>query len=341
MFGWHFAYEERVHLVWLALALVGGLAALELRGRGSLGALLSPVMQHRLVVRPSVGRIAARLTLVLLALLAGVGALMRPQVYGETESLRGGQASADVIVVLDVSKSMLAEDAMPNRLGKAKAEIANLARALRGDRFGLVAFAGRASLLCPLTPDEAFFDLVLRGVDTSSVSRGGTRIGDAIRLATKSFPAQLGPKLIVLITDGEDQDSAPMDAANDAKVAGVRVIAVGLGSTDPEGSEIIITDPKTHAKTPMMHDGVVVKSRLDGELLEQIATTTEGAYVPAGTAALDLEQIVHDHVQPIINQATDASERVVKGERYPWLVLASIIFLVGAAGVGATAGRRS
>jgi Ca-activated chloride channel family protein len=282
----------------------------------------------------------ARLGLVLLALLAGVGALMRPQAIGETSSVSSTRASADVIVVLDVSKSMLAEDAAPNRLERAKAEIARMARELRGHRLGLIAFAGRAVLLCPLTPDEAFFDLVLRGVDVGSVSRGGTRIGDAVRLATKSFPTGLGPKLIVLITDGEDQESAPQDAAAEARDAGVRIVAVGLGSTDPEGSEIIITDPKTHAKTPMMHDGVIVKSRLDGVTLEQMATTTEGVYVPAGVSALDLEAIVDEHVQPIVREEIAKAERVIPAERYPWLVLASIICLLGAAGIGATAGRR-
>jgi Ca-activated chloride channel family protein len=298
-------------------------------------------MQRRLVVRPSVARIAARLGLVALALIAGVLALMRPQARGETVTMSSSRVSADVIVVLDVSKSMLAEDALPNRLERAKAEIGRMARQLRGHRLGLVAFAGRAVLLCPLTPDEAFFDLVLSGVDTRSVSRGGTRIGDAVRLAVKAFPAGPGPKLIVLITDGEDHESSPVDAAGDARDAGVRIVAVGLGSAEGEGSEIVITDPKTHAKTPMMHDGVLVHSRLDSATLEEMATTTEGVYVPAGTSALDLEAIVHQHVQPILREEADAAVRVIPAERYPWLVLLAILALVAAAGVGATAGRRS
>ncbi len=341
MFGWHFAYGERAWLVWVALAIVGGLAALELRGRGALAGLLSPVMQRRLVVQPSVTRIVARLGLIAIALLAGVGAILRPQAQGETVTTSTSRVSADVIVVLDVSKSMLAEDTQPNRLERAKVEIARMARQLRGHRLGLVAFAGRATLLCPLTPDEAFFDLVLKGVDTRSVSRGGTRIGDAIRTAIKAFPTGMGPKLIVLITDGEDHESAPLDAANEARDAGVRIVAVGLGTTDEAGSEIIITDPKTHAKTPMLHDGVPVRSRLDGDTLETIAQTTEGVYVPAGVNALDLESIVREHVQPIVREAADASVRVVPAERYPWLVLVSILALVAAIGVGATAGRRS
>lgn len=341
MFGWEFAYEDRAWLIWVALAIVGGLAALELRGRGALAGLLSPVMQRRLVVQPSVARTAARLGFIALALIAGVGALMRPQAQGETVTTQSSRMSADVIVLLDVSRSMLAEDAAPNRLGRAKVEIARMARQLRGHRLGLVAYAGRAALLCPLTPDAAFFDLVLKGVDTRSVARGGTQMGDAIRLAVKAFPAGLGPKLIVLVTDGEDHESAPLEAAAEARDAGVRIVAVGLGGDDPDGAEIVITDPKTKAKTPLLHDGVPVRVKLDGALLEQIATTTEGVYVPAGTSALDLESIVHEHVQPIVREAADASVRVIPAERYPWLVLVAILALIAAVGVGATAGRRS
>jgi Ca-activated chloride channel family protein len=337
MFGWTFVHQPRVHLVWVALAIVAGLAFLELRGRGSLGALLSPLMQRRLVLRPSLERTIARLALVLVALLAGILALMRPQARGETVSVAGSRVAADVIVVLDVSKSMLAEDTSPNRLTRAKVELAAMARQLRGHRLGIVAFAGRAVLLCPLTPDHAFFDLVLGGIDTRSVSRGGTRIGDAVRTAVGAFPSGPGAKLIVLITDGEDHESAPLDAAKAAAEAGVRIVAVGLGSE--EGSPIVITDPKTGAKTPMLHDGSPVVSRLDGKTLREMAATTEGVYVPAGTSALDLESIVREHIQPIVREEADAAQRVIPAERYPWMVLLSLLALFAAVAVGSRAGR--
>jgi Ca-activated chloride channel family protein len=259
---------------------------------------------------------------------------MRPQARGEAVAVGGGRTSADVIVVLDVSKSMLAEDAAPNRLVRAKAEIQSMARQLRGYRLGLVAFAGRAVLLCPLTPDQAFFDLVLSGVDTRSVSRGGTRIGDAGRTAVKGFPDGDGPKLLVLITDGEDHESGPLDAAKEAAEAGVRIVAVGLGSDEGEGSEIVMTDPQTGAKTPLMHDGVIVHSRLDSATLAQMAAATDGVYVPAGTAALDLQSILEKHIQPMVREEADASVRVIPAEKYRWAVLLAMIALIGAAAVG-------
>ena len=330
--SWHLAYPDRVWYVWVAIVVIGLLAALELRGRGSLGALLSPLMQRRLVIRPSVGATIVRLGLIGCALLASVVALMRPQGRGETIA---GSTSADVIIVLDVSKSMLAEDTAPNRLARAKAEIREMARQMRGYRLGLVAFAGRAALLCPLTPDQAFFDLVVSGVDTRSVSRGGTRIGDAIRTALEGFPPGPGAKLLVLITDGEDHESGPLDAAAEAADQGVRIVAVGLGSDQGEGSEIMLTDPQTGAKTPLLHDGVPVKSKLDSDTLREMTAATDGVYVPVGTAALDLRSILDEHIKPMVTEESDAAVRTIPTERYPWAVMIAILALMGAAAVGA------
>ncbi len=336
---WDWVHPGRVHWLWAVLALVAALAALEWRGRDALGRFLSPVMQRRLVTRPSVGRTVARLVLVTVALFACVLALMRPRSVAGGETVISSRVAADVVVVLDVSKSMLAEDVAPNRLVRARAEIAGMVKQLDGQRVGLVVFAGRAVTLCPLTPDQAFFNLALRGVDTRSVSRGGTRIGDAVRTAVKAFPTGPGAKLIVLITDGEDHESDPLEAARQAKAAGVRVVAVGLGSE--QGSPIVITDPKTGARTDMLHDDQPVISRLDGETLRKMALETDGAYVPAGTSALDLESIVREHITPILRAEADQALRVVPAEEYAWMVALALIALLAALGVGAYAERPS
>ena len=334
MIDWQFAEVGRIHLVWLALAAVIVLGVLELRGRTALGAFLSPVMQRRLTAQATMGRIAARLGLVLLALLAAIGALMRPQVRGETETVTQVQASADVMFVLDTSRSMLAEDAPPTRLARAKAEIAQLVGKLDRHRVGLVAFAGRAATMCPLTPDHAFFTTVLATVDTRSAGRGGTRVGEAIKAAVRGFPAGHGAKLIVLITDGDDQDPYSEDAAKLAAGAGIKVVAIGLGSET--GSEITLTDPATGAKTVLMYDGKPVISKLDGDRLRKIALVTEGAYIPAGTSAVDLESIMKTHVAPMVAAAVASAQRVIPAERYSYLVLASLIFLFAALWVGRT-----
>jgi Ca-activated chloride channel family protein len=331
---WQFAEVQRIHLVWLALAVVIALGVLELRGRSALGAFLSPVMQRRLTAQPTMARLAARLGLLLLAMLAAIGALMRPQVRGETETVTTIQATADVMFALDTSRSMLAEDAAPNRLARAKAEIAQLVGELEGHRVGLVAFAGRAAPMCPLTPDHSFFTTVLSTVNTRSAGRGGTRVGEAIKTAVRGFPAGPGAKLIVLITDGDDQDPYTEEAAKLARDAGIKIVAIGLGSET--GSEITLTDPQTGAKTKLMYDGKPVISKLDGEKLRKLALVTEGAYIPAGTSAVDLQSIMKTHVAPMVSAAVAQAQRVIPAERYTWLVLASLGLLLAALWVGRT-----
>ena len=339
IFTWSYRYPELVHLVWAALAIVVGLAVLELRSRGALAVFLSPVMQRRLTAQASVGRMVLRLCLVLLAMLAAVGALMRPQAKGETETVDATTPSADVVFVLDVSRSMLAEDTAPNRFVRAKAEIEQLLARLEGQRVGLVAFAGRAVQVCPLTPDHSFFSTVLASIDTKSAGKGGTKIGEAIKTAVRGFPDGAGnAKLIILITDGDDQDPYSEEAAKLARNAGVKIVAVGLGSE--AGSTITITVPETGAKKTLEHDGKPVISKLDGAQLRKVALVSEGVYIPAGTSALDLDSIVDGYITPLIREAEAKAVRRIPVEKFSWFVLASLVFLLGALWVGAGAGDR-
>ena len=340
MIDWTFVYPGRIHLVWAALAITALLVVLELRSRDALTAFLSPVMQRRLTAQASLGRVLVKLGLVLLAMLAAIGALMRPQGRGETEAVTASRESADVMFVLDTSRSMLAEDTAPNRLVRAKAEISQLVEKLGGHRVGLIAFAGRAAPVCPLTPDHSFFRTVLQTIDTRSAGRGGTKLGEAIKVALRGFSPGPGAKLIVLITDGDDQDPYSEEAAKAARDAGVKIVAVGLGDSE-KGSEITLTDPQTGAKKTLMDGGKPVISKLNAEQLRKIALVTEGAYIPAGTSAIDLDAIMESHVRPIIAAAAETAERRIPAEKYPWLVLASLVALLAALWVGSAADRRS
>jgi Ca-activated chloride channel family protein len=337
LFDWHYAHQERAPLIWVALAIIALLVFLELRARGMMDTFLSPVMQRRLTAQASTERMIGRLALLGASLLLAAWSLMQPQARGEMESVSTSTAAADVVFAIDTSRSMLAEDTAPNRLARAKAEIGQVVSRLEGHRVGLVAFAGRATLSCPLTPDHSFFTTVLSTIDTTSAGRGGTKIGEAIKVAVRGFPQGPGAKLIVLITDGDDQDPYSEEAAKLARDAGVKIITVGLGSET--GSQITLTDPQTGAKTTLMDEGTPVISKLNGEQLRKIALATEGAYVPAGTSAIDLDSIMESHVQPMVRAAADG-KRLIPVEQFQWLVLASFLCLLGALWVGAGAGDR-
>jgi Ca-activated chloride channel family protein len=333
---WTWQHTERVHLIWLALAFVIGLVALEVRSRGAMTAFLSQLMQRRLAAQSSFARTLTRIGFALACLVFGVLALMQPTARGETATVTTSDANADVLFVLDVSRSMLAVDASPTRLARAKAEIDNLVKQLEGDNVGLVVFAGRAVEMCALTMDYAYFSSVLATVDTTSAGRGGTKIGQAIKAGVQSFPANDGAKLIVLITDGDDQDQYTQDAAKAARDAGVKIVAIGIGSE--AGSTIDLKDPQTGAVSKLMHDGKPVISKLDAEALRKIALTTEGAYIPAGTSAVDLGAIMQSHVKPLIAEAKASALRPATAERFVWPLLASLVCLLIALWIGAGAG---
>jgi Ca-activated chloride channel family protein len=332
--SWTYLEQGRIHLVWAVIAVLALLVVLELQTRGAMSAFLSPVMQRRLTAQAGLERTIVKLALIGISLGCGIGALMRPRAPGESERVPLSHESADVMFVLDVSRSMLAEDAAPNRLAAAKAAIGVLSQVeLADDRVGLIAFAGRAALVCPLTPDHAFFETALADVDTRSAGKGGSKVGEAIKAATASFPAGQGAKLVVLITDGDDQDPYTQEAAKKARDAGVKIVAIGFGSE--AGAEIQLTDPQSGARAPLMHDGKPVISKLDAEALRKIALVTEGAYVPAGTNAVDLHAIVQSHVKPLMREANEKAYREIPAERFQWYVLGAMVSLLAALWVGA------
>jgi Ca-activated chloride channel family protein len=332
-----FADPVWVHALWVVLAFVAGLLWLERRGGSALDRFVSATMQSRLAFRPAAWRRSLRVALIGLAAAALVLALMRPQ-WG-LRYVATPRVGAEIMVCLDVSKSMLADDVAPSRLERAKAEIADLLPFLDGDRVGLIAFAGRASVLSPLTPDFAFLRLVLDSVDTESVTRGGTRIGEAIRKAVKGFGAPgESSRAILLVSDGEDHDSFPLDAAREAARVGIRIIAIGFG--DEAGSEIRIRDPRSGVRRPLLDaEGNPVRSRLDGELLRELALAAEGAYVPAGTGVLDLESIYREHIAGLTRGRLAARGRSVREEGYQWAVLLALVLLVGGVAIASGPGR--
>ena len=233
----------------------------------------------------------------------------------------------DVIFLLDVSKSMLAQDLKPNRLERAKLAILDTIDTLQGDRVALVVFAGNAVVKCPLTLDYGFFRLMLEDVTTDSISRGGTMIGDAVRTTLdEGFDDQVKEyKDIVLITDGEDHDSFPVEAAKRAGERGIRIIAIGLGDEN-EGHRIPVTNEQGE-KTFLKYKGQEVWSKLDADTLRKMVNVTPGGkYLNVATGTIDLG-MVYEKLIASAKKKSLQSETIKRYEEKFQIFLAVALFM--------------
>ncbi len=212
--------------------------------------------------------------------------LSRPQIGAKLKEheTRG----AEIMIVLDVSNSMLAEDYSPNRLERAKLAISRLVDKLRDDRIGLIVFAGNSFVQLPITTDYVSAKMFLNSISTESVPVQGTAIGEAINTAVRSFSAQSEKsRAVIIITDGENHEDDPVAAAGQAAEMGIRVFAIGVGS--PEGKPIPMDGELLRDK-----DGEIVVTRLDETVLQEVAEAGNGLYVRAGNSEFGLNPIIDD-----------------------------------------------
>ena len=234
----------------------------------------------------------------------------------------------DIIVALDVSRSMLAEDIAPNRLERSKIELTDMLGVMRGDRVGLVTFAGKPVLTCPLTINYGAYRMALREVDTKSSPVGGSLIGDAVRVAVQSFTDNIkAHKAILLITDGEDQQSLPVEAARNAfEEHGIRVFTVGLGDMT-EGTRIPVTDEngQTHF---LQHGGQEVWSKMNPAVLQEMALEGGGIYFPAGTRDIDFAEIYERIREKIEAREFETSRKELYHAQFQWFAGAALLLLL-------------
>ncbi|MBK9126543.1 MAG: VWA domain-containing protein [Phycisphaerales bacterium] len=351
MSGLSFDDLRYLHLGWVvAVVALAGVLAIVWR-RVLLRRFADKPLLARLAPPAATGRAVLRLALVAAALLLLVAALTGPRWGERTQTMI--RRNLDVVVLLDVSRSMLARDIAPSRLERAKLAIRDdLLPALGGDRVGLVAFAGGIDVVCPLTSDYGFFRLALADVSPQSAPRGGSLIGDALRKVAGQF--ERGPdthRVVLLITDGEDQDSEPVAAAanlwQDAKIA---VVAVVLG--DPEiGARIPIAEGGRQSY--LTYKDEEVWSKANFETVKKIAEASPlGVFVPVGTSNFDLGAIFRRIASAIRASEIDEQRLVQQPARFhPFVVAALALVLIdsflrdgprAAAGVVAVprAGRR-
>ena len=212
--------------------------------------------------------------------------LARPQTGARLSEHKA--RGAEIVICLDVSNSMLAEDYSPNRLERAKLAISRLSDKLQDDRIGLVLFAGTSFVQLPVTTDYVSAKMFLSSISTESVPVQGTAIGDAIHLALKSFsPQSEKSRVIVVISDGENHEDDPVAAAKEAAEMGVKVYTIGVGS--PEGQPIPVNGELLRDK-----DGDIVVTKLDEATLREVAREGGGAYIHAGGEEFGLNPIIQD-----------------------------------------------
>ena len=240
----------------------------------------------RLMPSYSEGKTWIRLVLFSIGFIFFIIGLSRPQIGARLKEHE--TKGAEIMIVLDVSNSMLAEDYSPNRLERAKLAISRLVDKLRDERIGLIVFAGNSFVQLPITTDYVSAKMFLNSISTESVPVQGTAMGDAISTAMKSFSLQSEKsRAVIVITDGENHEDDPVSAAQQAAELGVRVFTIGVGS--PEGKPIPFEGELLKDK-----NGEIVVTRLDESILRDVADAGNGLYVRAGTSEFGLNPVINE-----------------------------------------------
>ena len=314
-----FANSEYLYLLLLIPLLAIFYALVARRRRHLLAKFGNLELLKGLMPDFSRGRLRLKFTLYLLAFACVVLAAARPQ-FGS--KLREEKAKGvEMMLVVDVSNSMLAEDFEPNRLERTKYAIGKLFEGLQQERVGLVAFAGEPKVQLPITSDYRMAQAFAKRLSPTLVGEQGTAIGKALQLATLSFSSQSEQsRVIVLITDGENHEDDAIEAARVAKEQGIRIYTIGIGT--PEGAPI-----KINGEFVKDENGEMVVSKLNEQMLEQIATSTDGAYVRATKQSIGLDEIVKS-----INEMEKSELSTIRyeeyNEQYQYLLAVALVLLL-------------
>jgi Ca-activated chloride channel family protein len=318
-------FEEINYLyAWLLLPLFFGLFwVMLLRRKRNVKQLGTAELVNSLMPDKSNFKIWLKFLLLASAYFFLIFGLANPQIGSKLEEVE--RKGVDLVIALDVSNSMLAEDIKPNRLERAKRAIAQLIDKLEGDRIGIVVFAGKAYMQLPITSDYSAAKLFLSTIDTEIVPTQGTSIGQAIELSLKAFQTNNHEKAIVIITDGEDHDDNPIAAAEKAIEQEVKVYTIGIGL--PEGAPI----PEYRSGQQMGYkkdiSGKTVITKLDEQTLQKVAVAGEGIYVRANNTSAGLNQ-VFDEISKMERQKYETKVFSSYEDRFQYFIGLALFLLV-------------
>ncbi len=282
-----FAHPDFLYLLLLLPAVILLFILNEIRKRKALKRLGDVTLVSGLVPEMSGIRPVIKFILQLIAVSSGIIMLSRPQFGSKIEDVK--KQGVEVIIALDVSNSMLAEDIQPNRLTRAKQAITRLVDDLDNDKIGLIVFAGDAYIQIPITTDYISAKMFLSAINPNMVPKQGTAIGAAINLGARSFsPGDGKSKAMIIITDGENHEDDPVKEAEEAAKAGIVIHTIGIGSTDGVPIPLLNNGKKDYLKDV---NGNTVVTKLDEEILKKIALSTNGNYVRASNSNIGLDEI--------------------------------------------------
>ena len=278
-------------------------------------------------ISPSFGKDPKKIRVFLniMAVLLMVTAFARPQwgFYWKEEQSQG----IDVVIAIDTSKSMMARDMRPDRLAYSKNEVMDFVKRLKGDRVGLIAFAGQAFLQCPLTVDYSGFLIALGDLNTDTIPRGGTSLPSAIEEAIRSYKgAHTANRVLIIITDGENTEGDVKKAVQQAKKEKVMISCVGIGSA--HGETIPVFDEKGHKTYLKDKRGQLVKSSLDESTLKMLAESTGGIYVRATATDFGLNKIYQKRLSALEKGKTQDRKVKVFKERFQYPVALVLLCLM-------------
>jgi Ca-activated chloride channel family protein len=252
----------------------------------------------------SVFKPALKFVLLLMALVGLIFGLINPKIGTKMETVK--REGIDIVFAMDVSKSMLAEDVAPNRLEKSKQLVSQIINQLGNDRIGIVAYAGSAFPVLPITTDYAVSKMFLQSMNTSMVSSQGTSLDDAIKLSSTYFDkGNKTSKLLIMISDGEDHSEGAMDAAAEANKNGMKIITIGVGTE--KGGPIPIKENGVVQSFKRDNNNEVVITKLNAESLQEIAKETKGGYINGNNTkeVLDFIKKSLDNIQKTEFEATE------------------------------------
>lgn len=311
----------------LAIVVVGiGVASWAMLARRRAMAQFATEAQRARLV-PSVASAKRWTSVVLVCTSLALFAVALTDIRWGQESREVPQKGIEVMFVLDVSRSMLAEDASPNRLARAKQQIKDMVDEMTGDRVGLVAFAGDTRQSVPLTSHYDDFKQTLDSVGPHTVRSGGSRLGDAITAAASGFISKTNEhKAIVIFTDGEDQESDPIGVAKKLYAdQGIRIFTVGLGDMD-QGARVPTSEDGRGGY--IQHNGQQVWSKMNGAVLQQIAEDTNGAYIPAGTRRVNMSDVYHNYVAHVPSAEFEKATIHAYIPRFQWFAVPALALLM-------------